>query len=402
MVRQLLNVFYLIACTTFVPAASTAQVHTFTIIQEDGVTISESRGGPKYSEDLFKYELVLTLHENDSRPESLLGNPNILDIVEYEGHFFVPDISPVRIACFDSSGEYSHDIGRAGQGPGEFLYPSLQSVRNGIVTVYDIRLYRISLFTVDGTFLTSHPVQAGGGYREMHLTPEGNRILIDTERHVGINAYSTEAARFTVFNSTGGTLASHSTSPVTTSFITRNEIYIVFFSGFPQVKYQPEHGVYMTTGEEPRIQVYSSSGELKRIIRLNLPPEPVIARERRVLRQRISQSTESRLVKYQDRLPNLDFRSPKAFWLTVEVQENGYLWVSYPGARYRSFMGVLPTYRYRIINPEGEYLGDTVVPLRGALSNGFLIASLEDEDTGQREIRVYRIRSAVEGLVYPN
>jgi hypothetical protein len=142
-----------------------AQEHSFQVFQENGITIAETTGEPKYSQDIFRYEHILTLQEDESRPESLLGNPITANMVEYDGWFYVLDHSPMRIACFDSDGNYSHDIGRAGQGPGEFLYPRMQSVTDGIVTVYDRSLLRLSLFHTDGTFIESRPVKAVGGYQ---------------------------------------------------------------------------------------------------------------------------------------------------------------------------------------------------------------------------------------------
>ena len=52
----------------------TAQTHSFQIIEEDGIPVAITSGGPKYEGELFTYEHVLDLQE-DERVESLLYNP---------------------------------------------------------------------------------------------------------------------------------------------------------------------------------------------------------------------------------------------------------------------------------------------------------------------------------------
>ncbi len=55
-----------------------------------------------------------------------------------------------------------------------------------------------------------------------------------------------------------------------------------------------------------------------------------------------------------------------------------------------------------VLSPDGEYLGDTLYPeLRSAVSCGYLLTTVEDEETGEMSFIAYRIVSAVEGFTYP-
>ncbi len=127
-------------------------IHSFREYEEDGVTIAETSGGPKHKENLFTYEKVLTLAQNEEIEESLLFQP-IHFLMDEEGRYYVLDYGNKRIAVFDQDGKYSHGIGREGQGPGEFQFPWLLSARDGYVTVLDSRLRRTSIFDYNGRFI---------------------------------------------------------------------------------------------------------------------------------------------------------------------------------------------------------------------------------------------------------
>ena len=101
--RILLNgiVLFIFACLCVCSKSDDGiNSHAFRVYTENGVTIAETVGGPKYSEELFKYEYLLTLKE-DERVESLLFNPTGLDMDEM-GSFYVHDTGNTRIAVFDS------------------------------------------------------------------------------------------------------------------------------------------------------------------------------------------------------------------------------------------------------------------------------------------------------------
>ena len=83
------------------------------------------------------------------------------------------------------------------------------------------------------------------------------------------------------------------------------------------------------------------------------------------------------------------------------IDDAGYIWLSvsehqadYEAAGSRGL--------YRIISPEGEYLGDTRAPrASGQTGHGCRIARETDPDTGEITFVVYRVVSAVEGFTYP-
>jgi len=73
---MLRTVLFLVAISALSgPALQDNPQHSFKVYQEDNVTVAITSGGPKYTEPLFDYEVVLTLKENPDRPESILFRP---------------------------------------------------------------------------------------------------------------------------------------------------------------------------------------------------------------------------------------------------------------------------------------------------------------------------------------
>ncbi len=77
---------------------------------------------------------------------------SVFDVdVSSDGRVIVSEPTFGRVAVFDPDGTYSHEVGRKGQGPGEFQYPGNLGWRADTLTVLDFSS-GIYLFSVDGTY----------------------------------------------------------------------------------------------------------------------------------------------------------------------------------------------------------------------------------------------------------
>jgi hypothetical protein len=71
------------------------------------------------------------------------------------GRIVVTDAFPRRVAIYDSGGSFIRDVGRAGEGPGEYnSFPQQVFSSGDTLFVAEVN-QRVSAFTVDGTFLES-------------------------------------------------------------------------------------------------------------------------------------------------------------------------------------------------------------------------------------------------------
>ncbi len=188
---------------------------SFRTYQENGISIAETSGSSKYDEPLFRFEEILTLNQNPDVEESLL-----FQAVRYQmdenGQFYVMDFGNRRIAVFDEHGEFSHSIGQAGQGPGEFRSISLVSVRDGYVTVLDDALQRTSVFDYRGRFIKhiSFGSERISSQSQVYEGPGATKILLKRIYHREQRPKMITSWRGLVFSAEGDTLCCVETAPV--------------------------------------------------------------------------------------------------------------------------------------------------------------------------------------------
>jgi hypothetical protein len=180
--------------------------------------------------------------------------------------------------------------------------------------------------------------------------------------------------------------------------------YAIYYAGRARLLPVPDRGIFSTTGIEPEVLIYDPDGSLRSIIRLDLPTEPVTAQDRQhveaLLRKQINAAeTESGRASGEFELANVRLAPNKAFWNDIQTDDYGYIWLLYP-TQYRLLEET--GFVFRVISPEGEYLGDTKWPIPdGSLSRGHFLTVRYDEETGEQFIEVYRIESNSRGFIYP-
>ncbi len=384
--------------------------HRFALRTEDGISTAITTGGPKYNEPLFTYEEVLILQQSEEREESLLYEPAVF-LRDEDGYFYIQDTGNYRIAVFSPGGEFSHSIGREGEGPGEFRSLRLISVENSNVTVHDNWLQRTLIFSPDGLFLraVSRQTTAGGRYNMLYPGLEESRILLSTVWEGGANEYRREGIRITIENAAGDTLATIESPLVPIGYLFRDQNIRssapIHFGARARTAIRPEKGILVTTGSEPVLSWYDFSGNLQRNIRIELEPEAVSPEERSAIINEIEKQfneAPSDIHRTLARLQRdyLQIPDRKAFWSNLLVDEAGFIWLQKPqDALGLQAEGGVP---YRLISPDGEYLGDTAYPLaEGRVSRGHFLGYRENPESGAVEAVVFRLIPAVRSLRYP-
>ncbi len=395
------------------PAAQDNPQHSFKVYQEDNVTVAITSGGPKYTEPLFDYEVVVTLKENPDRPESMLFHPGDI-CMDRDGYFYVEDKGNGRIAVFNPQGDFVRSFGRVGDGPGEFRSMDFLNIVGDVLSINDHVNIRTTRFKSDGTLLEVISKRKTGSYNQrLHRAPDDTFVyeLYRDSRAEGVEldkAYGWMGRQVIVTNADDDTLAIVETPWVKTfyryTYSSGSGSRRMAFSGKAEAIYVPGRGILVSTGVIPEIEWYDLGGDLYKRIRIELNPEPVTSKDKNTVRRRMQASIE----RNQGRRPPgigsaqreaLKFHEHKAFWDSVVIDDAGYLWLEIPEeCDSVDFSGRLN----RVISPDGEYLGNSRWPSRnGNIYQGLFLGYVIVEETYEAIPTVFRIVPNVADLDYP-
>lgn len=389
--------------------------HVFQITDDGGVLTVVNSGGPRFAGELFRYEKILELEQDPEQPESLLATPESLTMDD-RGFFYVQEMLDRCIAVFDSTGHYSHSIGRRGTGPGEFRWIEIIDIRGDTLILHDDIQRRTTRFLLDGTLLdvftfpTTGPLAHPGDVP--FRTTEGLWLLFKrpTKVEADLRFAQVKIITLTAQLDTFGVIES---SQVPTHF--RSNISVgdktgimsspIPFNAWPDAEYVPGKGVLITTGEEPVLWWYRLDGTLLQKVFLDLVPRLVTSQEKNAYIAEISRQIEeadtelersSGIAKKKD----LIFPETKSFWGDVFVDDRGYIWLRMTeSSEERELAG--GGRAYYVLSPEGEYLGRTRTPAIGNAVRGCFLAILTDPETDERVPTVWRLIPAVESFIYP-
>jgi len=400
------------ALTVCILASSVdAQRHSFRVHQENAVPVAETTGGPQYEGELFAFEPIVTLNQDEANPESLLYYISEMT-VDAEGNVYVVDNRSFRVAVFGSDGNYRHAIGRRGSGPGEFQQIDIVWFDDEVLTLWDSSNRRMSRFRCDGTFLDDrappHQVQVS----KMMTLPDERLLTWHTSTDVREGyAWSQVTAR--VLTASGDTLAGIVSDEIVTGAgeqrspipgIVESVITTIPFTSNPAVLYDSERGLAVTTGMTPEVLWYDLEGNLNRIYRLPLEVSRVTPAVKRSYRDYLQQrALEMAERTGRDPRPIQEPTYPEhvALWYGGFLDDAGYLWLDaldLPGY-VESPDGNL----HFVLDPDGRWLGCTSLPgSRITIRHGKLVSMHQDPESRENIITVYRVRSLIDGLEYPD
>jgi len=401
-------------------------IHQFNTSVEDGVMIATTSGGPEHTGELFSYEKILEIRGDPSIEESYLSTPYSPSI-DNQGVLFIPDTGNHQIAVYSSEGKFVRSFGQGGEGPNDLQSPTnIQIDGNSLVITSGWtsrgRRQRITRYTKGGHFIDVYnesPEEALQSHK-WWLTSSGIRVGVTFDEWWDGDQYF-EQRNAIVIAIAGDTIGTVQTEPVCTSIRkptrigtgTRNLPTPYLFYARPFVFFQAPDRLVSSFGYVPVIKIFSLTGQLSREIHLQIEPEPITTEDlskRKLLydpkvaaeRERRSRSAERLDMLLADRNNTL-MREHKAYWNWIITSDDGYIWLQRVNEEpFEAYANA--TYRFRVISPEGRYLGDTTWPavMQGQITRGCLSAVVLDPDTGEHIPTIYQIRSRVDGLKYPD
>lgn len=167
-----------------------------------------------------------------------LVNPG--KIITSDGEVFVMEPKMYRIVIFSEVGEFKMNLGRAGEGPGEFKMLNIVHIANNMIYCYDPMGRRIHLFSIkDKKYLRFIPLtDTLHGYppTRMVINPDGTIIMFNNgtlKKHTLIGLYTPEG-----------------------NLIKR------FFDAFPIYRNESESRDYSKRNEQSEIDFFRNAGNI--------------------------------------------------------------------------------------------------------------------------------------------
>lgn len=147
-----------------------------TIEEKEGVIIVENPKEPIFRNDIFGLEEDLSIGEVEGSEEYMFSNLSSIDVDDDE-NIYLFDSRQAKIKVFDKSGNFKREIGKRGQGPGEFTFPWGMTISHkfGIV-VFDLIYRRMIIFSLSGEHQIDVPTWKQGGLLNMKLDSIGNIV----------------------------------------------------------------------------------------------------------------------------------------------------------------------------------------------------------------------------------
>ncbi len=173
-----------------------------TVATEDGVRVVKNPAEPLHGEFTFELKEDLRLGGDPAKEASYFPKGGMV-AVDANGNLFVVDMGNRRVQMYDPNGAFVRTIGRQGQGPGEYMFPTgVYFDADGNIWVDGGR--QMVVFSKDGVFIRNVTV-AKSLMRKM-LGP-GGTFIGTTQPQLGPDGPKLELVRIEADGKTSRTLA---------------------------------------------------------------------------------------------------------------------------------------------------------------------------------------------------
>ncbi|MFC1529667.1 6-bladed beta-propeller [Gemmatimonadota bacterium] len=386
--------------------------HSFRTVVIDGVPTAENRGGPGFDGELFRFEPVTTLRQDEEVPDSIIfpGTPSLRSIkgffLDAGNRYYIYDSGGSRIAVFGPDGRYERSIGRRGQGPGEFMVGELLDLTDGILKIIDHNQHRISRIRTDGEL-----IEIISGQERFQVGPDMFFTMQSHSRY-DENGHLWLAPGFLTTTATGDTVGAAALPEIRIMYEFDTPGHgkggksrpAVPFTDRPCGLYLDDGSVLLTTGVDPSLTWYELDGSIRKRIELGIPRREVTRADRdrffRDLNEQYQAADDNGKVYLGWMRDAVIFPEFRTLWNHITVDDAGYMWLEGSEMEFeRIDRGGGCT--YHLLSPEGEYLGTSRAPGVGRTTRGFFMGEVTEPETGLVEYAVWRLEPRAEGFLYP-
>ena len=360
----------------------------------DGVTYIHNPATPLHPGRTVAFEEDFTFKERDEGGEIQIYKQGRY-AVDAQDNVYVEDDSDMSIKVFDPRGKYLRTIGRKGNGPGEFArIADMALLPDGRLLVTDFETRRTSLFSPEGQFLSSF--QWKKFFSQVYLATDSsytvNEMVLSEDRR--------ELWAKTIDFNGEEVLAFGRFSYPEFKMLTQGEI--TFSTSVPWSPAsvfagdQKRQWLYHCLSDKYLIEVYDQKGKLFRKIDRPYELVPVTDEDISQIKSEYADRGDSPFAKLIEQMA-----IPKVKTVTdrLLVDNDGNLWVETNEEQRKPEAGGKekkaeenPVRAYDIFSPDGVYETRVWTDIRpGLFANAKMYRSVEDEETGLRRLKRYRV-----------
>ncbi len=357
-----------------------------------GGVIQVTNAGPTSWPDTGGWRFVeeRVIAPDDGTPGEI-GSPDGVAIGT-DGAVYVIQRKPHAIKVYGPDGTFRRDIGRDGEGPGEFRVGYI-GVRGDTIALQDPALFRFTTFLADGTLLQNRPSPGNWATSYLDIDREGHAAVPGA---IGTDGGGYRPAMLRIrFDGTASDTVWLRDSPAPAkrwraSWIADGRTWNMRIPAplQPALHQRYDAGgrlVYGTT-DQPSLIVSRTGLDTLRIIHTTTPAMPVQAAQGDSIFEAALAGMEWR-AEWLIEGGRDDVPAVWPAWSALSVDGNGFVWLGLPGST-----GAVET--AQVFDSTGVLLGTVPIPhprlLHGAWG-GDRVAVLDESDADLPIVRVFRL-----------
>jgi len=357
---------------------------------EEGVKVIKNPGEPLYGEITFELEEDLSIGKEDDENYMFYRVRDIA--LDSNDNIYIMDSGNSRIQKFDSKGQFLQTIGRKGQGPGEFERPRRLSI-DSQDNIYVEDREQIKIHDCNGKFRKS--ISINGSVSEFAVDSEGNIFA-------NVRLFSREELKyrrmFIKVNPEGKVLTKFIEFPEPGFGLVKGEKGILTLSLY--LEYHPhlyfscvnENTFTYGISSEYQIFVIDKDGDCLMNIQKEEGQQAVSRKEKDAIIKRFDESLarQGQSVPRKAIEETCDFPAFRSFFSKIMADDKQRIFVR----RVKSVLEEGEDAEYDIFDSDGRCLYRTTLPFTPEIiKNGFLYAIHASEETGEVNIKRYKIKN---------
>ena len=357
---------------------------------EDGVKVIKNPEAPLYGEIKLELEEDLSIGKEDDENYMFYRVRDIA--LDSNDNIYIMDSGNSRIQKFDSKGQFLQTIGRKGQGPGEFERPRRLSI-DSQDNIYVEDREQIKIHDCNGKFRKS--ISINGSVSEFAVDSEGNIFT-------NVRLFSREELKyrrmFIKVNPEGKVLTKFIEFPEPGFGLVKGEKGILTLSLY--LEYHPhlyfscvnENTFTYGISSEYQIFVIDKDGDCLMNIQKEEGQQAVSRKEKDAIIKRFDESLarQGQSVPRKAIEETCDFPAFRSFFSKIMADDKQRIFVR----RVKSVLEEGEDAEYDIFDSDGRCLYRTTLPFTPEIiKNGFLYAIHASEETGEVNIKRYKIKN---------